>query len=213
MMHAAQRHRPHHRCIRSRRTMKSQVTVAARRSGSPRDAVTPHAACVHAKCRMLHRMQLRAFRPWCRRTVPQVVEVDAGSVGSGAGLDPDAEEVVSAQGRALGADEDQALRSGLGVSLQMPAEFRYQVGGDGNGTPTGAGFGCIGLQPATVELGCRPSDPDLACVEVETVTAQRNEFAPAQARVGCQEHEHPIPARYGVSDAVDDGKRDDLPFG
>lgn len=145
--------------------------------------------------------------------VPQVVEVDAGSVGSGAGLDPDAEEVVPAQRRALGADEDQALRPGLGVVLQMPAEFGYQLGGDGNGTPTGAGFWCIRLQPAAVELGCRPGDPDLACIEVETVTAQCNEFAPAQARVGCQEHEHPIPGRYGVSDAVDDGKRDDLPFG
>ena len=36
MMHAAQRHQPHHRCIRSRRTMKSQVAVAAQRSGRPR---------------------------------------------------------------------------------------------------------------------------------------------------------------------------------
>jgi hypothetical protein len=32
MMHAAQRNQPHHRCIRSRPTMKSQVIVAARRS-------------------------------------------------------------------------------------------------------------------------------------------------------------------------------------
>ena len=32
MMHAAQRNQPPHRCIRSRRTMKSQVILAARRS-------------------------------------------------------------------------------------------------------------------------------------------------------------------------------------
>ena len=36
MMHAAQRNQLHHRCIRSRRTMKSQVTAAARRPGERR---------------------------------------------------------------------------------------------------------------------------------------------------------------------------------
>ncbi len=35
MMHAAQRHQPHHRCIRSRRPVKSLVTAAARRPGTP----------------------------------------------------------------------------------------------------------------------------------------------------------------------------------
>ena len=33
MMHPTQRHQPHHRYIRSRRSVKSQVTAAARRPG------------------------------------------------------------------------------------------------------------------------------------------------------------------------------------
>ena len=36
MMRATQRNQLHHRCIRSRRTVKSQVTAAARRPGRPR---------------------------------------------------------------------------------------------------------------------------------------------------------------------------------
>ena len=35
MMQAAQRNQLHHRCIRSRRSVKAQVTAAARRSGTP----------------------------------------------------------------------------------------------------------------------------------------------------------------------------------
>ncbi len=83
MMHAAQRHQPHYRCIRSRRTMKSQVTIAARRSGRPRGAATPHAAPqaarVHAKCRMMHLMQLRALN-WA---VPRVCLLSAFAVCGG----------------------------------------------------------------------------------------------------------------------------------
>jgi hypothetical protein len=45
--------------------MKSQVTIAERRSGRPRGAATaqaaPQVARVHAKCRMMHQMQFRAF--------------------------------------------------------------------------------------------------------------------------------------------------------
>jgi hypothetical protein len=65
MMRATQRNQLHHRCIRSRRTVKSQVTAAvpparqAEGTAGPRAA--PQAARVHANCRMLHLMQLRAL--------------------------------------------------------------------------------------------------------------------------------------------------------
>ena len=36
MMHATQWHQSHHRCIRSRRAVKPQVTIAARHPGRPR---------------------------------------------------------------------------------------------------------------------------------------------------------------------------------
>jgi len=64
MMHAAQRHRPHHRCIGSRRDHEvpgHRSRKALRQAGAPH--ATPQAARVHAKCRMLHLMQLRAL--WC----------------------------------------------------------------------------------------------------------------------------------------------------
>jgi hypothetical protein len=72
MMRATQRNQLHHRCIRSRRTVKSQVTAAApparQAEGTAGSHAAPQAARVHAKCRMLHLMQLRALRPrsgWC----------------------------------------------------------------------------------------------------------------------------------------------------
>jgi hypothetical protein len=65
MMRATQRDQLHHRCIRSRRTVKSQVTVAAppgrQAEGTAGSHAAPQAARVHAKCRMLHLMQLRAL--------------------------------------------------------------------------------------------------------------------------------------------------------
>jgi hypothetical protein len=65
MMRATQRNQLHHRCIRSKRSVKSQVSAAARRPGKAEGAAGPHAAPqaarIHANCRMLHRMQLRAL--------------------------------------------------------------------------------------------------------------------------------------------------------
>ena len=53
MMQATQRHQPHHRCIRYGRSMKPQVTAAARRAGRP---TAPQG-------RMLHRRQRAFTRP------------------------------------------------------------------------------------------------------------------------------------------------------
>jgi len=65
MMRATQRDQLHHRCIRSRRTVKSQVTAAApparQAEGTAGPHAAPQAARVHANCRMLHLMQLRAL--------------------------------------------------------------------------------------------------------------------------------------------------------
>ena len=70
MMHAAQRNQSHHRCIRSRRSTKSQVTAAARRPATSAAAVPhagPQAARVHATCRMMHQMQFFPFAAtWLR---------------------------------------------------------------------------------------------------------------------------------------------------
>jgi hypothetical protein len=61
MMQAAQRNQLHHRCIRSRRTVKSQVTgrrAAARQAeGTAGPHAAPQAARVHANCRMMRQMQ------------------------------------------------------------------------------------------------------------------------------------------------------------
>ena len=68
MMQAAQGHQPHHRCIRSRRAVKSQVTIAAapwQAEGAVRPHAAPQAARVHANCRMMHQMQ---FCPFWRRS-------------------------------------------------------------------------------------------------------------------------------------------------
>ena len=100
MMHATQRHQPHHRCIRSRRTMKSQVTVAAPRArqaeGTARPHAAPQAARVHANCRMLHLMQLRALPARCHRY---------GAGGAGA---------PGARTRALPVVAEHAAHPGLG---------------------------------------------------------------------------------------------------
>ena len=80
MMRATQRDQLHRRCIRSRRSVKSQVTAAARRPGRPRGTAGPHAAPqaarVHANCRMMHQMQfcpsraavMNAYRRVCGLT-------------------------------------------------------------------------------------------------------------------------------------------------
>jgi hypothetical protein len=71
MMRATQRNQLHHHCIRSRRTVKSQVTAAApparQAEGTAGPHAAPQAARVHANCRMLHLMQLRALRRRCSR--------------------------------------------------------------------------------------------------------------------------------------------------
>ena len=65
MMRATQRNQLHHRCIRSRRTVTSQVTAAAPPARQPGGTAGPHAAPqaarVHANCRMMHLVQLRAL--------------------------------------------------------------------------------------------------------------------------------------------------------
>jgi hypothetical protein len=65
MMRATQRNQLHHRCIRSRRIVKSQVTAAAppvrQAEGTAGPHAAPQAARAHANCRMLHPMQLRAL--------------------------------------------------------------------------------------------------------------------------------------------------------
>ena len=72
MMRATQRNQLHHRCISSRRTVTSQVTAAApparQAEGTAGPHAAPQAARVHANCRMLHPMQLRALLTtsgWC----------------------------------------------------------------------------------------------------------------------------------------------------
>ena len=65
MMRSMPRHQMHHGCIRSGRTVKYQVTGTVRRPWHAEGAAGPHAAPqaarVHANCRMLHLMQLRAL--------------------------------------------------------------------------------------------------------------------------------------------------------
>jgi hypothetical protein len=65
MMRPMQRNQLHHRCIRSRRAMKSQVTAAApwarQAEGIAGPRAAPQAAHVDTNCRMLHLMQLRAL--------------------------------------------------------------------------------------------------------------------------------------------------------
>ena len=68
MMQAMQRNQLHHRCIRSRRIVKSQVTAAGaaawQAEGTAGSHAAPQAARVHANCRMMHQTQ---FCPFSRR--------------------------------------------------------------------------------------------------------------------------------------------------
>ena len=71
MMRATQRNQLHHRCIRFGRTVKSQVIAAAPPAWQAEGTAGPHAAPlaarVHANCKMLHLMQLRALVDACVR--------------------------------------------------------------------------------------------------------------------------------------------------
>lgn len=114
--------------------------------------------------------------------VAKIVKVQVSCPCCPARLDPYPVEVRPPQARTLGTDE--ARLPWLGEPLQVPPNLRRQVSREGNCPATRLRLWCFRLQHTRIELSRRLDYPDLARIQVDIVSAQRDEFSPAQACQG-----------------------------